>query len=240
MKWVALAGLLALGVSAMAQESSQRGSDIAKEMRDSRPDEPSSFTGRLEIRVEDELLDKIPIRCEINPTANGWTAVYSTTATTKTPAEQLTIVHEAGKPNRYLYAKAENAGAPLPKPETLSGAGAAIPFARSEFLLTDLGLEFLHWPRQVRVGSEHKRGQITHILESSSPEPSATSYAKVKSWVDFDTLVILQAEAFDLKGKVIKTFYPRVYLTKKRQPKEIQMLGANGHETFLRFDVVEK
>jgi hypothetical protein len=56
-----------------------------------------------------------------------------------------------------------------------------------------------------------KRGQACKVLESTNPEPFANGYSRVVSWIDNDTLGIVQAEAYDPKGKLLKEFAPKEF-----------------------------
>jgi hypothetical protein len=81
-----------------------------------------------------------------------------------------------------------------------------IPFAGSDFWVADLGLEFLHWPTQRLLRKEIRRGQGCDVLESVNPQPAPGAYSRVVSWVDRDTDGIINAEAYDSKGKLLKEF----------------------------------
>ncbi len=85
------------------------------------------------------------------------------------------------------------------------------PFAGSDFWLGDLGLEFFHWPEQKILKHEMRRGRSCQVLESTNPNPSPNGYSRVVSWIDNETLGIVQAEAYDAKGKLLKEFYPKSF-----------------------------
>jgi hypothetical protein len=85
-------------------------------------------------------------------------------------------------------------------------------FAGSDFTVGDLCLEFLHWPEQkILKPYEMRRGRSCKVLESTDPNPSANGYSRVVSWIDNETLGIVQAEAYDAKGKLLKEFYPKSF-----------------------------
>ena len=47
------------------------------------------------------------------------------------------------------------------------------------------------------------------VLESTNPNPSTNSYSRVVSWIDEESLGIVEAYAYDAKGKKLKNFYPK-------------------------------
>ena len=85
-------------------------------------------------------------------------------------------------------------------------ANLAAAFAGSDFSITDLGLEFFHWPKQRREKHEMRHSRNCHVLESINGNPLASGYARVMSWVDIESGGIVRAEAFDKAGKKVKEF----------------------------------
>ena len=85
-----------------------------------------------------------------------------------------------------------------------------IPFAGSDFWIADLGLEFFHWPEQKILPNPTplKRSRSYTLLESINPNPSTNGYSRVLSWIDKESGGILEADAFDTKGKLLKVFEP--------------------------------
>jgi hypothetical protein len=80
--------------------------------------------------------------------------------------------------------------------------------------LLDLGLEFFHWPGQVLVTKEMKKGRGCYVLESRPANP--TFYSRVVSWIDQESLDngvpgLLMAEAYDSRGKLLKQFEVRQF-----------------------------
>ena len=84
-------------------------------------------------------------------------------------------------------------------------------FANSDFWLCDLGLEFFHWPQQkvLPKSTNLKRGRDYTLLESTNPNPAKNGYSRVLSWIDKETGGLLQAEAYDTQGKLLKVFEPK-------------------------------
>ena len=86
--------------------------------------------------------------------------------------------------------------------------GVTEPFANSDFWLGDLGLEFLRWPGQKILRGETMRGVLCKVLESTNPNPPTNGYSRVVTWIDNESLGIVQAKAYDAKGNLLKDFYP--------------------------------
>lgn len=158
--------------------------------------------GTLEIRGRNSKRSALPVTCEIVVSTTNWISRY--TAGTGTNETMLVVAHSGTDPNRYLLSDNEPA-APTGNPELRT----AIPFAGSDFWLCDLGLEFFHWPQQKIVKKEFHRQCACAVLESTNPDPSANGYSRVVSWIDEDSLGVVEAYAYDAQGKQLKNFYPK-------------------------------
>ncbi|MGP8021051.1 MAG: outer membrane lipoprotein-sorting protein [Limisphaerales bacterium] len=113
-------------------------------------------------------------------------------------------------------------------------------FAGSDFWVEDLSLEFFHWPEQKILKHEMRRGRACQILESTNPSPSPNGYSRVVSWIDNETLGIVQAEAYDAKGELLKEFYPKSFKKVNGQWELQEMEIRNdqtGSRTRLEFDL---
>ena len=60
------------------------------------------------------------------------------------------------------------------------------------------------WNRQTIVGSEEINGTACQVLESKPDQGHASSYSKVRTWVDPRRLVPLRIEKYDASGKVLR------------------------------------
>jgi hypothetical protein len=83
------------------------------------------------------------------------------------------------------------------------------PFAQSDFVIGDLNLAFFGWPGQKVLRREVHRSCGCTVLESTNSEPSANGYSRVQSWIDNDSLGIVEAYAYDARGKLLKDFEPK-------------------------------
>jgi hypothetical protein len=53
------------------------------------------------------------------------------------------------------------------------------------------------------------RGLFCKVLESTNPNPPTNGYSRVVTWIDNESLGIVQAKAYDAKGKLLKEFWPK-------------------------------
>ena len=184
--------------------SSDEGQKLAEEIRSAAPAENSEITGTLILRAKGKKPEEIPVTCLVQIGAQDWKTVYQTGSTAAHGAEKLVIVHRPEQPNQYFYARALRPGGALPEPKGLDPAEADVPFAGSDFWLTDLGLEFLHWPEQIRLKGEMRLSQPCHVLDSRNPK--GKEIVRVKSWIDKESNGILVAEAMNEKNSIVKEF----------------------------------
>lgn len=115
-------------------------------------------------------------------------------------------------------------------------------FTNSDFWIADLGLEFFHWPAQKTLPktTNLKRGREYTLLESTNPNPPTNGYSRVLSWIDKESGGILQAEAYDAKGKLLKVFEPKSFKKVNGQWELQEMEIRNvqtGSRTRLEFDL---
>ena len=143
----ALMGLVTLSWAAVEPSKAEvEGRALVAELLAQMPMENSEWRGVFRIRNRDRRATAVPVTGRIIVENDGWKIVYSTGATEKGGAETLTVVHSTNGINQYLYAGAADSLGGLPK--QLTGDEAGIALAGSDFWLSDLGLDFLHWPVQ--------------------------------------------------------------------------------------------
>ncbi len=161
----------------------------------------------MQIQEANGKRTEIPVEVQTKLTLAGWVNIFKCTKADNSTNDFVQIAHRNGS-NLYLTSWNPGAGE--------SYNSGRIPdvtesFASSDFWLCDLGLEFFHWPEQKILKHEMRRGRACQVLESTNPNPSPNGYSRVISWIDNETLGIVQAEAYDAKGKLLKEFYPRSF-----------------------------
>lgn len=217
----ALALLFTLGAAAETtntlSEKNIQGRQLVQKLLEEQPAENFTNTGTLRIRdAQGEELE-LPVKCEVVVTPANWESIYEAGLTNHVVT--LWVVHTPRRANEYFCQTNSSEGIPpsggLPAPlhrsrgQRLTGAELTAPFAGSDFSLGDLGLEFLHWPHQKVLRGDTARGRLCKVLQSTNPHPSPNGYSRVLSWIDKETLGILEAKAYDAHGKLLKEFYPK-------------------------------
>lgn len=210
------------GISTGAQpvgtvsDTTIQGRQLAQKILDQVPPQNSTVTGILRIRSDEGTRSSIPVAFVIIAAGSDWESIYQATITNH--SEILWIHHSASEANRYFW----ETNQPVESPDKLAAMEASLgelhplspaeimtPFAGSDFCLADLGLEFFRWPEQQVLKQEIHRSRGCMVLESTNPHAVAGGYARVVSWIDTETLGIVEAYAFDVQGRKLKDFYPK-------------------------------
>ena len=85
------------------------------------------------------------------------------------------------------------------------------PFAGSDFWIADLGLEFLHWPKQrLLERNVIKHHKACRVLESINPSPVPGGYARVVSWIMIESPHGISMRTLTMPERnVLKHFDPK-------------------------------
>jgi len=249
--------VLFLAVGARAQTTNAlsdaeiQGRKLAQQILEQRP--ATNFTQHGVLKLTDPQKNHFEffMECQIAGGAfDPWTSFYKLSMTNVTGHETLVIHHYAKERNRYIY----NHGPWLRETNDLLIAIEAegtndsqskigsVPLAGTDFWITDLGLEFFHWPAQkvLPKTTNLKRGREYTLLESTNPNPSTNGYSRVRSWIDKESGGILAAEAYDTAGKLLKEFEPKSFKKVNGQWELEEMEIRNvqtGSRTRLEFDL---
>jgi hypothetical protein len=206
-------------VAALAVSGATTGSDtpalpnegqaLAAELRSSPPPADLEVTGLIRVRRDDGRRTTQPFRYRVIRGDNLWRQIYEALPGGLQTPETLVITHRPDAAPLYtLGGRVDATGKPADS-VTLTGDRAMIPFARSDFWLADLGLEFLHWPGQ-RIDHNTRltmrKGRSCRVLESTNPDPGAAGYTRVRSWIDIKTGGIIIAEAYGSDNRSAKEF----------------------------------
>ncbi len=173
------------------------GRALAQQLLSLKPEASFTNIGKLIIRGPKKQRREVNYQCRVIVTETNWTSYYSASQGTNVLLG-FSVEHRDGTANRYFDDRTN----------LLNATQITASFAGSDFSLADLGLEFFHWPDQRVVKWEMKRSFGCKVLESKNPEPSAGSYSRVVSWIHTETGGLIQAEAYDVRGKLLKEFRP--------------------------------
>lgn len=210
---MAVTGWLMAGVrgadsadSALTREQ-RDGRALAAELRALQPAAGSTNQATLERRDSNGRRTRVPLTIETRLGDGGtaeWTTRYITRAAGSTDSETLSIRQFTDRAPVYVVE-----GGSRPSAEILPAGQAFIPFAGSDFWLADLGLEFFHWPEQRLVPGPRDdppmvKGRACKVLESRNP--AGAPYSRVVSWIDNEFKSLIQADAYDAAGKLLKRF----------------------------------
>ncbi len=183
------------------------GRALAAEMRSLQPGTGSTNQATLEFRDKFGKRTRVPLTIETrlgDSATAGWTTRYVPRVDPTAPGETLAILQFPDRPPTYVVDGGTGSGS-----EILPAGKAFIPFAGSDFWMSDLGLEFLHWPEQRILPSPRNdppmiKGRACKVLESRGP--AGSPYSRVVSWVDNEFKSLIQADAYDSAGKLFKRF----------------------------------
>ena len=205
------------------------GRELAQQLCALRPESAFTNTGKLSIRISRKQKWETSYTCRVLVTATNWTSYYSAQRGTNA-LPGFSVEHRDGQPNLYR----DDAG------RVISGSQLNVAFAESDFWRSDLGLEFFHWPEQRVLKWEMKRSFGCKVLESKNPNPTAGSYSRVLSWIHEETGGLIQAEAYDGRGKLLKEFRPTETekVNGRHELKEMEIENVQtGSRTELTFDL---
>lgn len=177
-----------------------------------KPDQNATNTGVLNIRDADRRLRTIPVKFEVVLQPDCWRNSYAAASAENTPGQMLTITHRDARPNEYLIAGIGGTNTADGSSRTVAGNELMMPFAGSDFWAVDLGLEFLYWPQQRVLKKQMRKNLFCDVLQSTNPHPAPGAYSRVVSWIAVnrpEDIVVVQAEAYDFKGKLLKEFSPK-------------------------------
>jgi len=244
--------LVAVGATAQTtntlSDAEIQGRALAQKILEQQPAENFTNTGVLQIRDGNGHHAEIPVKCKTIVTSADWRQIYEADLTSH-PATFF-VIHAQSQSNAYFYRTNLAESVPLLgdipllghlfRSHQMSSAELASPFAGSDFWLCDLGLEFFHWPEQKVLKKEVHRSCGCTVLESTNPNPTTNGYSRVVSWIDNDSLGIVEAYAYDANGKKLKDFYPKDLKKVDGQYQVQSMIMENlqtGSKTRLEFDL---
>ncbi len=213
---------------------------IVEEMLAQVPNASSTNGGQIRIRDREGNERELPARFEITITPTNWVSAYEASDPTgKSGGMRLTVTRAPGAPNRYQITTRTSPGSTNVTARELTPDQTMMPFAGSDFWVADLGLEFLHWPKQRLLKREMRHSKSCNVLESVNPHPVPGGYARVESWIIIEgPRGIVHADAYDSKGEKIKQFDPTNLekIQGQYQLEEMEMMNRQtGSQTWIKF-----
>jgi len=194
-----------------------QGRALALKIMQQRPTENYTNFGVFQIHDAKDKRTEVPVACKVMVTSAAWMTIYQANWTNRVAT--FLFVRGTGQPDEYFYSTNSVIAVPLLgdipwlghlfRDHKISGAELMSPFANSDFWLCDLGLEFFHWPQQKVLKKEFHRQCPCAVLESTNPNPATNGYSRVVSWIDEESLGIVEACAYDANSKKLKNFYPK-------------------------------
>jgi hypothetical protein len=206
--------------------------DIVQRIRATRPSGNSSAEGVFKVFNGRKLQATIPFKSEVIVTATNWLVNYRTLPSSNSATAELLQITRVDGAQTYAHSG------------TTAGLAVAMPFAGSDFLGGDLGLEFLNWPGQRLLKKELRSSQSCYVIESTNPVTNSMPYSRVVTWLDIDSVrdfgapAIVHADAYDLHGKLLKEFGPKDFkkVDGEWQVEEMQMENLRtGTKTKIEF-----
>jgi hypothetical protein len=188
------------------------------------PVEDSQILGLLKIRPDGGRIEEIPIRMTVRGVEGGWDDIYETQPVDGRAGEVFIVKHRGTNANEYLFGTYKTLEE-KPELKKLKEEELYKPLAGSDFYLMELGLEFLHWPSQKIVKKEMRKSRSCRVVESVNPNVQPGTYARVLSWIDFETSGIILAEAYDHQNKLLKEFSIQSFDRKEKRLREMQILN---------------
>ncbi|HEY3861083.1 MAG TPA: outer membrane lipoprotein-sorting protein [Verrucomicrobiae bacterium] len=238
-----LASSFALAEATAAQEPAT-GPALAGQLCNSIPEDTNTIHGKLIITASGQPARTVPVVCGITVHGDSWETYYDTSATADAGAERLVVVHTPNAPNKYLFARASSPSASLPATAPLSPEEAeATPLGGSDFSAADLGLDFAHWPEQLKLKGQMYLGQPCYVLDSR--EPSSKFITRIESYIDKESNAPIMAAAYDAAGHKVKQFslhgssFKRVHGHWRLENMDIRDYRKRSH-TELQFDIGDK
>ncbi|MFO1499541.1 MAG: outer membrane lipoprotein-sorting protein [Verrucomicrobiota bacterium] len=230
---------LKCGLAADAPKGSPPDTEAINFVRDllkQRPAKAFALSGVFHLRQSDGRRSDIPIQYAVQSEAESWKSIYKAQGTSQIGAEQLVVNHLPDQANAYHFTQVSLDGTATNTTLLLGDQAAGLPFSKSDFWLTDLGMEFLHWPQQRFIRDAKitmKWGRPLRVVESVNPRPQPGRYSRVVSWIDSELGSLVKAEAYDLRGKRFKVFELRGF-DKVNGRWEVREMEIRNEETDTR------
>jgi len=191
--------LLSLVLSLSAAEYQQSADRLLDDVIAQFPTNPITVSGKLIVRRR----RGIPVAAYKFDLNADWgstppTATYRINNSFGQSIEQLKITHGAKTKIEYY------AGDPL-KPAELKNLSA--PIQKTDLSWMDLTLAFLWWRGGKITGEDSIKTVNCYVIEMNAPTTSKDSYASVKLWISKKTHMMMQADGYNAKHKIVRRLW---------------------------------
>ena len=225
-------------------EGKKEAQELIGKLLSLQPTEDSTNYGTVKYFPKDKTKRLVtPMRFIVRVTPTNWMNIYEPVTNPVMDRAQFVVTHAGTNLNQYelFFTTSNSVGSlKLGTPQYPLNGNMIIPYL-ADFSIGDLGLDFLHWPSQRIVKKEFAHNCGCSVLESINPDPAnKQGYSKVLTWFDNDSLGVVQAEAYDVKGDLLKEFTPESLskVNGQWQVEEIRMdnVQTKSH-TVITFDL---
>ena len=175
--------------------------ELVSEITSRMPVKNEEIYGLLRRRDASGKRTELPFKYSVLVGRDYWIDRYEARDAQGNPLELLEIRKSPGGTNLYAYRSTNQT-----QGVRLEQSDVNVPFAGSDFWLSDLGLEFFYWPGQKVVKREMRKGRACTVVESVNPSESNGGYGRVLSWLDKETGGLVRAEGYDRQDKLLKEF----------------------------------
>jgi hypothetical protein len=166
------------------------------------PREPLSITGEIEVtRRHGTVVRKLGFEMNLDFGAAPPSARYTLRDPEGKDLARLSLAREAS--NVVSRFETGNPMRETPVPDS------SVPVLDTDMTWQDLTLSFLWWRQGKVLGEDVVKGRACQVVELDAPpgEPPG----KVKLWVDRQVPMMLQAEAYDAKGKKVRSLWVKSF-----------------------------
>lgn len=177
--------------------SALSGGDLASRMNAARQGN-AVIRARLEVRSPSGGKQVLQLQIKERRTATGADLAYQVQWPKERKGETVFLHQDSGGSARGTVVAV---GAP---PRVLEASQMGEGLFGSDLSYQDAIENFFTWKDQAITGSETVDGVECQILESKSGKSGASSYAKVRSWIDVRRLIPMRIEKYSASGQVVR------------------------------------
>lgn len=175
------------------------------EVRSRFPQDKVELSGYLDLRLRKGVVHKsmnVTILLDLGATLP--TATYTILDKLGKPLERMIVTRPFGKHPAFAY----KAGDPL-RDTPIRNLFA--PIQATDISWIDLTLSFLWWSNGRVVGEDTAKGEDCYVIEVPAPKGKKELYEKVKVWIHKKQKMILKAEGYGMRGRLVRRLWVRSF-----------------------------